>query len=129
MGKNIIRFILVVMAIFLNSLAVLYTLNLYIRLKPNILKIATIFLLIVSIIILLILLFKLDIKNSTILKTVIHTLNQISLIIFLVCTVFIIFKLENLNVERGTSLYDKISLPSIAPLGASILLWISQKIN
>ena len=51
----------------------------------------------------------------------------ITIVIFFVCDISAMFKIDILNLERGTQLYDKYSHPAILPLISGILLFFIKK--
>lgn len=128
MGKLLIKLIFISVSCFVDLFSILLILNLFINLKSITIKIIMIISFIICFIGTLALLFY--VKNSEpIIKKMIQILTIITIGIFFIGFSLTKYKIHLVDAERGSDIYDKISLPALIPLISGIMLFISGEIK
>ena len=122
---NIIRYFTLNVACALDIFSLIFVFHQWIPIKHNILKyiiIGMLFAVLIATAIQTMIPINFDCYTKFI-----KILYIITIVIFFVCDISAMFKIDILNLERDTQLYDKYSRPAILPLISGILLFFIKK--
>lgn len=129
MIKALIKLILINIACFIAVRVSLYVLNLYIDLKPNIIKIILIVWIVVAIALSVLLWLRLKASSFVFPENLTGRIINVVFIIIIICAGTTEIKLDVSGVERGSQLYHETFIPVLRSFISLALLLIAERIH